>query len=262
VTPIHVGDIVIRPVLDGVVRLSTDYFIGSDWTDHQEFIHPDDGKLHVPVGAFVFETGGRTVLIDAGIGDVHNKLFDGGALMDNLISGGTRPEDVDVVLVSHLHSDHIGWLELNGRSVFANATIFVGAADWEYFVEGEREKAGRLKVLEPQVSLLDADDVTIAPGVTTLATPGHTPGHTSAVISSGVERMVVLGDALHCPAQLTETEWQVIFDVDPEAAGRVRTALLREAEEPNTRLLPMHFPGMQAARLLPGTGKRRWVVPG
>lgn len=260
--PIRVGDLVIRAVLDGVARLPTDVFVGADWTDHQEFVHPDDGKVHVPVGAFVLETGGKTMLIDAGIGDVHDETFDGGALLDNLRADGTHPEDIDIVFVSHLHSDHIGWLVVDDKPVFSRAQIFVGAADWEFFVTTPRKRTAHLTVLEPQLTLIDADGTTIAPGFTTRATPGHTPGHTSAVISSGTERMLVLGDAIHCPAQLTETEWEVMFDTDRTMALAARNALLREAEEPDTRLLPMHFPAMQAARLLPGEGKRRWVIGG
>lgn len=83
---------------------------------------------------------------------------------------------------------------------------------------------------------------------------------TGSLVASGTERLIVLGDALHCPAQLTETEWQFVFDVDAELAVRTRQALLRDAEEPGTVLLPCHFPGMQAARLMTANGLRRWVV--
>ena len=82
------------------------------------------------------------------------------------------------------------------------------------------------------------------------------------MLSSGTERLIVLGDALHCPAQLTESEWQFFFDVDVELAVRTRQALVREAEVAGTTLLPCHFPGMQAARLLPAHGTRQWVLSG
>lgn len=104
--------------------------------------------------------------------------------------------------------------------------------------------------------------MTLLPVVTTRSTPGHTPGHTSTVISSGDERLIVLGDALHCPAQLTESEWQFVYDVDPDLAVRTRQGLLHEAETPGTTLLPCHFPEMQAARLVPAQGRTRWVLSG
>lgn len=91
----------------------------------------------------------------------------------------------------------------------------------------------------------------------------HAPGHTSTVLSSGEERLIVLGDALHCPAQLTEAAaGEFFYDVDPDLGVRTRQALLQEAEQPGTSLLPCHFPGMQAARLLPATGQRHWVLSG
>jgi glyoxylase-like metal-dependent hydrolase (beta-lactamase superfamily II) len=71
--------------------------------------------------------------------------------------------------------------------------------------------------------------------------------------------VVVLGDALHCPAQLTEPEWHFLYDVDPVQAAATRTGLLRLADEPGTSLLPCHFPGMTAARLITATGQRLWT---
>ena len=103
--------------------------------------------------------------------------------------------------------------------------------------------------------------MTILPGLTTRLTPGHTPGHLSTVISSGQERVIVLGDALHCPAQLTETEWEFVYDVDAKLAKQTRAALLEEAAVEGTALLPCHFPDMQAARLVPtASAAPQWVL--
>ena len=157
----------------------------------------------------------------------------------------------------------MGWLEKDGEMVFANATVHIAAADWQHFVHdlGDgRRRANRLLAIESQVELVDHDGATILPGLTTCLTPGHTPGHMSMVLSSGTERLIVLGDAMHCPAQLTETEWSFLYDVDPAMASATRRRLLQEAEAPGTALLPCHFPGMQAARLVPAEGTRRWVL--
>jgi glyoxylase-like metal-dependent hydrolase (beta-lactamase superfamily II) len=263
---IGVGDLVVQPILDGVAILEPRMFtVGdepSDWTGHEHLLGAD-GKLTVPVGAFVVRTGEDIVLMDAGVGETDDEMFQGAALLDNLAAAGLVPSDITIVTVSHLHTDHFGWLERDGKSVFSNARIRIGAADWEHFVVGAgggRKRAARLRVVEEQVDLIDTDGVTVAPGITSRHTPGHTPGHTSFVISSGTERLIVLGDALHCPAQLTETEWEFLYDTDRTLAKRTREALVREAEEPNTALLPMHFPGMTSARLLSGEGKRQWLV--
>ena len=260
--PIHVGAISIQPVFDGTAVLDTSLFDGADFTEHQHLL-ADDGRLHVPVGAFLVRTGDRTVLLDAGVGEVHDEMFDGGALLDELSLLGVTVDEIDTIVISHLHSDHCGWLDRDGGPTFPNATVHIGAADWQHFVvdaQGGRRRAERLRTLEDRVELVDGDESAIAPGITTRSTPGHTPGHISAVISSGQERMIVLGDALHCPAQLTNAEWQFFYDVDRELAVRTRRQLLRDAEEPGTSVLPCHFPGMQAARLVPATGERRWVL--
>jgi glyoxylase-like metal-dependent hydrolase (beta-lactamase superfamily II) len=264
----RVGNLLVQPILDGIARLTPSMFTvdgePTDWTNHAHLLEPD-GKLLIPVGAYVVRVGDEVVLLDAGVGDVHDDMFDGGDLLTNLIAAGVQPSDVTTVFVSHLHSDHYGWLERDGAAVFSNATIRIGAADWQHYVAGahpKSQRAERLRAVEDHVELIDHDGQRIAAGITSRSTPGHTPGHQSVVISDGDERLIVLGDALHCPAQLTETEWQFAADVDPDLAKRTRAALLREADDPNTALLPMHFPGMTSARLLPATGTRRWVLGG
>jgi glyoxylase-like metal-dependent hydrolase (beta-lactamase superfamily II) len=262
---IHVGDLTVTPIFDGTAILDTTMFtVGdspTDWSSHSDLLDAN-GRLTVPVGAFVMRVGDEVILFDAGVGDVHDEMFDGGSLLVNLEVAGYRPEDITVIMVSHLHTDHCGWLVHNDAVTFPQATVHVGAADWEFYVTkegGGSRRADRLRVVEDHVSLIDRDDVSIAPGVTTRSTPGHTPGHTSAVIASGTHRLIVLGDALHCPAQLTETEWQFLYDVDRDLAQKTRESLVREADDPNTALLPCHFPGMTAARLIQGHGKKNWV---
>ncbi|MDO8364332.1 MAG: MBL fold metallo-hydrolase [Actinomycetota bacterium] len=262
--PIRVGDIVVHPVNDGTAVLLPENWANSDWTEHQHLLDAD-GRIQMPIGTFLARIGDRLVLLDAGVGVVSSEMFEGGLLLGNLAALGVQPGDIDTIVISHLHSDHMGWVERDGAPVFTNATVHIGAADWAHFVDNlgdGRRRASRLQAIESQVQLIDGDGVTILPGLTTRATPGHTPGHTSTVISSGDERLIVLGDAIHCPAQLTEVDWEFIYDVDPTLARRTRAALLQEAEMPGTALLPCHFPGLQAARLLPGAGTRRWVLSG
>ena len=265
--PIRVGALTVQPFFDGVAVLEPTMFtVGDepgDWDAHRHLLDAD-GLLRVPVGAFVVRTGDVTVMLDAGVGPTDDPMFQGAALMDNLAAGGVRPDDIDVIVVSHLHADHCGWLNQDDTFMFPNATVRVGAADWQHFVVefgGGRRRARKLAAIESHVELIDRDGTIVAPGITTRATPGHTPGHTSAVLSSEGQRMIVMGDSLHCPAQLTESEWQFFYDVDRGLASRIREALLREAEDPDTVLLPAHFPGMQAARLVAAeAGPRVWSL--
>jgi glyoxylase-like metal-dependent hydrolase (beta-lactamase superfamily II) len=261
--PIRVGELVVQPLYDGVARLQADMWAGADWTDHQHLFGDGTDTMTLPVGGFLVRVGDRLVLLDAGAGDLHDDMFDCGAMIGSMRAIGVVPADIDDVIVSHLHSDHMGWLEADGAPVFPRATIHIGAADWKHFVDdgsGGRRRAARLKSVASHVRLIEGDESTLMPGVTVRATPGHTPGHVSAVLSSGAERLIVMGDAIHCPAQLTETEWEFVYDVDPKLAVRTRSLLLQDAEQPGTTMLPCHFPGMQAARLVPTTGTRRWVL--
>jgi glyoxylase-like metal-dependent hydrolase (beta-lactamase superfamily II) len=264
--PIRVGTLAVQPIFDGTALLTPEMFTTdsgpSDWTNHRHLLN-DDNAMRVPVGCFVVRTADEIVLIDAGAGEVHDEMFSCGAMLTNLAAEGIQPNEVDRVVITHLHTDHCGWVEQHGIATFPNATIHVGEADWNHYVRdalGGKSRAAKLRVVEERVKLIDRDAITIAPGITTRATPGHTPGHTSLVISSGAERLLVLGDALHCPAQLTETEWQFLYDTDPELAKKSRAMLIAEAEDPHTKLLPCHFPDMVAARLLTGSGQRQWVI--
>lgn len=265
--PIRVGSLTVQPVQDGIAILEPTLFMVADqpgdWTAHADLLD-SDGLLRVPVGVFVVRTGDVTVMLDAGVGPTDDPMFEGAALLTNLAAAGVRPDDIDVIVVSHLHADHMGWLSQHDVLTFPNATIRIGADDWAYFVDqagGGRRRARRLAAIEDHVELIDRDGTIVAPGITTRATPGHTPGHISAVLSSDGERLIVMGDALHCPAQLTESEWQFMYDIDRDLASRTRAELLREADDPGTVLLPAHFPGMRATRLLPAqAGPRTWTM--
>ncbi len=106
----------------------------------------------------------------------------------------------------------------------------------------------------------DSCATTLLAGVDTLAAPGHTPGSTVIVVSSGDERAMLLGDVVHCPVELVDDEWGALFDVDPALALRTRIALNRELEATGVRAAAAHFPGLRFGRLLRGEGRRRWVV--
>lgn len=110
--------------------------------------------------------------------------------------------------------------------------------------------APRFEAADPGVSL--------APGVDVIGLPGHTPGHAGVVISSGGQRAFLLGDAIGCPAQVTESEWSGMSDIDPQLARRSQEALLREVEGTADVVAAAHFPGLAFGRVLRGEGRRYW----
>lgn len=255
----NIGSLDITPISDGYFKLPPFYFGQEDWGRHADLAGPD-GNIEIPIGCFLVRTGGLTVLIDAGLGPITTEHFGGGALPGELEKAGVKPEAIDMVLLTHLHFDHIGWTVQNNEAYFPNATIRFGEQDLDQFVRADNPD----KFSAPYVEVLEAsgrvetitEDGEVAPGISTLHAPGHTLGHRCIVLSSGDERALILGDAVTCPVQLEETDWGAMSDIDPKLASRTRQALFDELEGSGDRAIAMHFPGLQFGRVLRGEGKR------
>jgi len=266
VVSVRIGPIAIEPLADGYFTAPDDFFGDADLTTHPEILD-HDGRLRLPIGCFLVRSGDQTVLIDAGVGPVHNEAFDGGRLLDALAGVGVGPTSIDLVVCSHLHLDHCGWLiDRHAQPIFPSASVAVGAADWRHFVEDQvgfmrpSIRAGLVSMAEKgRVKLLEGD-AELAPGLTVTAAPGHTPGHACVVLSSGPDRLLLLGDAIHCPVQLEEADWSVMTDVDPNLAARTRERLWRELEGERVRGVGGHFPELQFGRVLAGRGRRWWTL--
>jgi glyoxylase-like metal-dependent hydrolase (beta-lactamase superfamily II) len=260
----RIGEIELVPLSDGTVMLTTDWYTGLDFAQHAELLAPD-GRLHLPIGCYLMRTGGRTILLDAGLGPITNDWSRGGQLPAELAKHGVASSDIDLVVCSHLHLDHAGWLVQDGEPFFPNATVRFGAGDWDMFVTNapptdyirrSMETLADRGRLEP----MEGDMVSLAPGLTARFTPGHTLGHYCLVVSSGDQRAFLMGDAVECPLQLSEPDFYVISDVDPALAKRTREAMWREIEGTADLLGAAHFPELQFGRVLTGAGKR-WFSP-
>lgn len=260
---VRVGELELIPLSDGTVSLPPEFYVGLDVAAHPGLVG-EDGKLHMPIGCYVVRSGDRTILLDAGLGPIHATWASGGALPAALVAAEVRVEEIDLVVCTHLHLDHVGWLAQDGRPFFPNATVRYGAADWEQFVEsaepddptrGIMQTLARDGRLEP----IDGDMVALGPGITARHTPGHTLGHYCLVLSSGTERAFLLGDAVECPLQLSEPDFYVMSDVDPGMAARTRDALWRELDGSADLVGAAHFPDLQFGRVVVGAG-RRWFV--
>jgi glyoxylase-like metal-dependent hydrolase (beta-lactamase superfamily II) len=259
----HVGSIRIDAVIDGGGRFRPQAtFPGTsddDWLAHQDLLDAD-GMLPFVMGGFLLRDGDRTVLVDAGLGVGHIMGMSGGAMLDSLAAVGLGPGDITDVVFTHLHIDHIGWASADGHTVFSNATYRCDEADWNHFmVEHPGSEAERLEPARQRFETWSGSGP-VLPGLDALAAPGHTPGSTVLVASSGTERALMLGDVVHCPVQLVDDEWAAMFDVDPVMAKATRNALAREIESAGTPVAAAHFPGLQFGRLVRAEGRRRWVV--
>ena len=265
----HIGEITVQPVIDGMARMvPTEAYADApqgrrgtseeDWALHQGLLDAD-GMLEIVLGGFLVRSGDRLVLVDTGLGQLKAGAMEGGRLLDELRALGVEPDDVTDVLLTHLHFDHVGWATRHGEVVFQNATYRCDARDWAHFVGPDPGATKKLRPLESRLDLWDGSG-RLLPGIDTMAAPGHTPGSTVLVLSSGTQRAMLLGDVVHCPVELIDDEWAGMADVDPDLALRTRIALARELEGTDTPIAAAHFPGLRFGRLLPGEGRRSWVI--
>jgi glyoxylase-like metal-dependent hydrolase (beta-lactamase superfamily II) len=257
------------------------------WTPFRQsypelFGGPDTWRNHY--GCYLLRSQGRTILVDTGIGSkatnpgMVNMLAGGvdGRLMAELQAAGVRPEDVDTVFFTHLHPDHVGWNLVQGsanpRPTFPRARYVVHQADWETFKRPEVRASFPFQYWEETLSPLEnlgvldlvSGERTLTGEITAIPTPGHTPGHMSLTIVSGGQRALILGDVAIHPAQVTETDWAVIFEMDQALGGeRVLQILPRppdfdRIEAENSTLVACHFPAPGFGRLVRLEGRRYW----
>jgi glyoxylase-like metal-dependent hydrolase (beta-lactamase superfamily II) len=273
--PLRVGDIEISPLRDGWFFPPPGYLGEHAHPERDPASRDESGAARLPVGCFLLRTPSRTILVDTGVGRLPEATvrdlgesgyrFTGGELQGALREARTGPGQIDTVLCTHLHLDHCGGLvAADGRDAFPKAALWIGQADWQRFVVSrdgsmtdgvravleDRFRRGRVELLE--------GDREIASGIMARATPGHTPGHYSVVVSAGNERALILGDAVTCPAQLEETEWHALSDVDPRLAARTREALFEELESRGGRAVGCHFPDLEFGRVIKVMAGRSW----
>jgi glyoxylase-like metal-dependent hydrolase (beta-lactamase superfamily II) len=255
--PVRVGNVPVLALNDGEFRMPADFL--TDPTPHRELAGPD-GVVRLPIGSFLIP-GDEPVLVDLGFGPRADRMLTGGWLPGELAQAGYEPADIGTIALTHPHPDHVGWLATaEGELVFPNARVLLAEADWRHFVE---TRTGALEghVQEAFLRLRDSDRLVlldaehrVSRSITALPAPGHTPGHTVFVVHDNGERALLLGDAVHCPQQLTHADWGAVGDVDPELARRTREWLYRDLEAHDGAAIGCHFPGLFGWRLLGGTG--------
>jgi len=224
-----------------------------------------DGRTIGSIHAFVVESEGRTIVVDTCIGNdkpraVKNWHMRQGHFLADFAEAGFLRDDVDTVLCTHLHVDHVGWntmwVEDRWVPTFPNGRYLFARKEWEHW-SAEPAGPGRDVQQDSVRPILDAGladlvemDHRITPQVQLEPTPGHTPGHVSVRIRSRGEEAVITGDLMHHPVQCAEPRWASRFDVDADAARRTRQQFLEKHADRPVLVLGTHFATPTAGRIV------------
>ncbi|WP_200797697.1 MBL fold metallo-hydrolase [Streptoalloteichus hindustanus] len=253
------------------------------WRDNEPALAPDHwlpgtDTCRGAIQTWVLRSEGRVILVDTGLGNdrdrPQNPLFDHltTGYLDQLAEAGVRPQDVDTVVNTHLHTDHVGWNTMlrDGEWVptFPNATYLIHRADHDFYDprNAHRRRAprddqerlrqeGDLLVHADSIApilgqaVLWEDDHRIDGNLSLEHTPGHTPGSAILHLSSGTDRAVFVGDVLHSPVQIFQPDHSSCFCENPREAATTRRRVLERAADTGELVVPAHFAGASAVEI-------------
>lgn len=272
VTRVRVGGYTVTSVPDGIAErpLAEGFVRNASLAQVQAALAeaglPTD-KVTIPFTPFVVDTGSRKVLLDGGNGSFGAATA--GRLLDSLALAGLQPGQIDTILISHFHGDHINGLRgKDGALTFPNARIHVPAPEWAWWMDDARMNAlpenargnfmavrrvfgpiaGGVERFEPGGELL--------PGIRSLPAFGHTAGHTAFMIENGGRKLLYWGDTTNIAALFVRNpDWAVMFDADAEAARQVRRQLMEMVVRDDLLLAGYHLGVPGIGRLRPrGSG--------
>jgi glyoxylase-like metal-dependent hydrolase (beta-lactamase superfamily II) len=269
---LQVGDLEVTSLYDGAATFQLGWLNDENGARQrvQSALRENPHVLDVGDTAFLVNTGEHLVLVDTGAG----KWFGGGKLghlLDSMRSAGYAPEQVDRVLITHMHSDHIGGLTTqDGSRVFPYADVFVAKAESDYWLsqanaarapkEAQQFFQAAKAISAPYIKAgkwhTFSGTETVMEGVKLVSLQGHTPGHTAYEFSSQGQAILFWGDTVHAQSvQLSDPDITVVFDVDAPTAAETRNQLLQSLARDGTLIAGPHmiFPGLGRLRNL-GTG--------
>jgi glyoxylase-like metal-dependent hydrolase (beta-lactamase superfamily II) len=255
----RVGDIELLVMSDGLLRAPADLMTGAMPAELvAQFLHTGaQGDIWLGLNCVVVRTPDRVIIVDTGfgdgpLGDDPDLRRDGAGLSRALREEGIDPARVDLVVNTHLHTDHSGgnlvWTSGAGRPMFDNAEYLVQQAEYDWAVSGDPATAPlyapdevRLLAASGQLRTHDGD-LGIAAGISLRKTPGHTPGHQIVVIESRGESAAVTGDLAPMMLHLRHPDWELRGDHDPPVAVSSRRAIVAWARARRSALVPYHEP--------------------
>jgi glyoxylase-like metal-dependent hydrolase (beta-lactamase superfamily II) len=260
-----VGDIMVTVVSDGqnVFKFEDNFIVNAKKEEvaaalEKAYMAP--GMMTIYFAPLVLNIGGKTVVVDTGTGPLAKAASKGanGLFADNMVAAGFDPAKVDMVVISHFHTDHVnGLLNADGTPAFPNAEVLVPAVEWKFWMDdGEmsRAPAGRMAGLfKNNRNIFEAGlkkKVTpyewgkeVAPGLLAVESIGHTPGHTSYVLSSGSGKVFIQSDVTNNPNPFaTHPGWHAFFDQDGDVAEKTRRRVYDMVVAEKLMVQGFHYP--------------------
>ena len=235
-----VGQLEVYMLVESERNGSVGILVGADPAVINRYI-PASGFKH-SANAFLIKAQGSNILIDTGTGS-------GGIIIEKIKSLGVQPENVNAVLITHLHGDHFGSLQRDGKAAFPNAKIYLSAKEHEYFTKTNVNQ-GAAAALAPYSSNTVTFEpgqfgqrlTEILPGITPIAAYGHTPGHTIFQIENSGSKFLVIGDLLHIAlVQFPVPEISATYDMNQSEAASIRRQVLNYAAQNRIPIGGMHI---------------------
>jgi glyoxylase-like metal-dependent hydrolase (beta-lactamase superfamily II) len=258
-SPLRLGSLVLQPVSDGVLHLDpAAIFADAQPEEWQPHVQRDaEGRVAIGLTCLLVQAGDRRILIDTGFGARPDNPAVG-HLAEGLAELGLSAADIDLVVVSHPHGDHIGGATTGAGAEahvsYPGARYWLSRADWDHFTHPDvlPQRVGLEDKLLPlakaeRLDLADGEQE-IAPGVRLLPLPGHTPGHMGVAFTTGQEMAIYVGDMVHHPLQIDHPDWCPTFDALPPLSRETRRKLIERARREHALVLSYHFP-------FPGIGR-------
>jgi glyoxylase-like metal-dependent hydrolase (beta-lactamase superfamily II) len=240
---------------------------------YPHFVGEGDDILKLSVHALLVEAPGLRLIVDTCVGNDRPREITGDQplatpFLEHLGEAGWSRDDVNAVVCTHLHVDHVGWNTMleNGRWVptFPNARYLIGRREYDFWsahddAEQQAMMGDSIKPIVDAglVQFVELDHV-ISPEIRLVPSTGHTPGHVSVLIESAGERAVITGDMVHHPAQLAHPDWG--FDSDLKAAALTRLRLFAEWADQPILIIGTHFPAPTAGHIIRDGAAFRFVV--
>ncbi len=240
------------------------------------FYVPETDRILMSIQTFIVRTPHHVILVDTCLGNDKPRSnaawnLRQGTYLADLERAGVRPQDVDYVLCTHLHVDHVGWntrLE-GGRWVptFPKARYLFAKTEYEFWRDQREPDQAAVfgdsvrPIMDAGLAELVEGEHAIEDGVRLEPTPGHTPGHCSVHLASGGREAVITGDMMHHPIQIAEPDWSSKFCVDPQQAARTRHAFCGRYADRDVLILGTHFAPPTALRIVGAKGRFQPQVP-